>query len=396
MADRETPPLLTVNAGSSSIKLAVFDAGKVAPRLTALIERIGSSEAAAEIRVPGGERSNFALAGDTGADHETALATLLPRIAEAAGGRFAAAGHRIVHGGDAFAAPVPVDDDVLAALERLVPLARTHQPHGIAAIRAVERLGLQIPQIACFDTAFHATIPEAARTMALPEEVRRAGVRRYGFHGLSYQWIAGQLPDLLGPVGEGRVVAAHLGNGASLCGMIGRESRATTMGFTPLDGLVMGERPGLTDPGAVLFMLEEMGMTVSELRDTLFKRSGLLGLSGVSNDMRTLAASDVPEARLALDVYVHRAAREIAAIAGEIGGLDALVFTGGIGENAAPIRAAIVERLGWIGLRLDTAANSKNAPRLSPPGAPPILIVPANEEAVIASDTLHHLQPTQC
>ncbi|MEO1317563.1 MAG: acetate/propionate family kinase [Pseudomonadota bacterium] len=388
MTDTGQGAILTVNAGSSSIKLALF-AGpdEASPDLTALIERIGSAEASASIRLSEGKRVPVPLSGETGASHEAALAHVLPMITEQSGVVVGAAGHRIVHGGDSFAASTLVDETVLTALERLVPLARTHQPHGLAAIRAVAKIWPEIPQIACFDTAFHATLPIAARTLALPAEVRSAGVRRYGFHGLSYQWIARQLPSVLGELAQGRIVVAHLGNGASLCGMVGLKSQATTMGFTPLDGLVMGERPGLTDPGAVLFMVEEMGMSAATLRETLFKRSGLLGLSGISNDMRTLSASEAPEARLALEVYVHRVAREIGAIAAEIGGIDALIFTGGVGENAVHIRAPVVERLAWLGFTLDPDRNATSAATLSPPNSRPIQIIPANEEAIIAAET---------
>ena len=379
--------VLTLNAGSSSVKLALFAPGEEAhPSLSARAERIGSAEASAEITGPDGV-VQLDLSGEAGRDHEAALARLLPEIEKRGGGPVAAAGHRIVHGGARFTAPVAIDDGVMEELERLVPLARTHQPHNLSAIRAVRAVWPGLAQVACFDTAFHATIPQVARTLALPEWLREAGLRRYGFHGLSYRWIADRLPELIGETARGHVVAVHLGNGASLCGMVAGRSVATTMGFTPLDGLVMGERPGLTDPGAILFMLEEIGMDQLELRETLFRQSGLRGLSGISNDMRTLLASDAPGARLAVDVYVHRAVREIGAVAAEMGGLDALVFTGGIGENAAPVRAAIVERLGWLGLRLDRRANAENAPRLSPEGWPPILIVPANEEAVIACET---------
>ncbi|HUF56872.1 MAG TPA: acetate/propionate family kinase [Thermohalobaculum sp.] len=380
--------VLAVNAGSSSIKLALFAPGDTAqPSLDIRAERIGSAEASAKIAPREGESARIAFPGDEGRTHETVLARLLPEVEARAPGPVAAAGHRLVHGGADFTAPVRVDDDVMAALERLVPLARTHQPHNLAAIRAVTAIWPDLPQAACFDTAFHATIPEVARTLALPKWLRDAGLRRYGFHGLSYRWIADRLPDLLGETAERHVIVLHLGNGASLCGMVGRRSTATTMGFTPLDGLVMGERPGLTDPGAILFMLDELGMSTHELRETLFKESGLLGLSGFSNDMRTLLASDEPGAKLAIAVYVHRAVREIGAVAAELGGLDALVFTGGIGENAAPVRAAIVERLGWFGARLDAEANARNARRVSPGGALPILVIRANEEAVIAQET---------
>ncbi|MEM7526086.1 MAG: acetate/propionate family kinase [Pseudomonadota bacterium] len=386
--------VLTVNAGSSSIKLAVFAAADATtPILTGQIERIGTPEITAKLRPEGGDSIPAELGAEGAMGHETALSALLPQIASQAGQPIIAASHRIVHGGVDFTAPVVVDAGVLAGLERLIPLARTHQPHGIAAIRAVEKIWPAIPQVACFDTAFHASVPDSARAIALPKAVRDAGVRRYGFHGLSYQWIADRLPEVLGDRAEGRVIAAHLGNGASLCGMVGRQSRATTMGFTPLDGLVMGERPGATDPGAVLFMLEEMGMDVPALRETLFKRSGLLGLSGLSNDMRTLLGSDAPEAAFAVEVYVHRAVREIGAIAAEIGGLDALVFTGGVGENAAPIRAGIVSRLGWLGLSLDAAANEVGAARISTAASIPAVIVPANEEAVLAQSTMAVLGP---
>ena len=377
--------VLTVNAGSSSVKLALFGpCDAETPRLSAQAERIGGADAAATLRPAGGAREDVPLRDGAGESHEGVLSALLPAVERAGGVAISAIGHRVVHGGPDHTAPVRLDDSVIAALERLVPLARTHQPHALAAIRAVGRLWPETPQVACFDTAFHATIPEVARTLALPARVREAGVRRYGFHGLSYEWIAGALPERLGDAAQGRVVACHLGNGASLCGMVGRESRATSMSFTPLDGLVMGERPGQTDPGAVLFMLEEMGMTLAEVRTVLFKESGLKGLSGLSNDMRTLLASDAEEARLAVGVYVHRIIREIGAAAAEIGGLDGLVFTGGVGENAAPVRARVVEGLAWLGLRLDAGANEANAARISA-GGPPVLVIPANEEAVIAA-----------
>ncbi|MEM9221328.1 MAG: acetate/propionate family kinase [Pseudomonadota bacterium] len=379
--------VLVVNAGSSSIKLAVFGTDGEAPLLSAMVERIGSDAASASVTDSAGARRNVPLQGRAGDTHEGALSALLPVLAEASSLAIAAVGHRIVHGGATFSSSVTIDAAVLATLEKLIPLARTHQPHGLAAIRAVTVLWPDVMQVACFDTAFHTTIPEKARTLALPRTVRDAGVRRYGFHGLSYRWIAQKLKETLGGQAAGRFVVAHLGNGASLCGMVDGQSRATTMGFTPLDGLVMGERPGLTDPGAVLFMVEEMGMDVDALRNVLFKQSGLLGLSGLSNDMRVLLASPSPEARLAVEVYVHRVVREVGAMAAEIGGLDGLVFTGGVGEHASFVRGAILERLAFLGLRFDVSANEKNAPRVSPQFAPPILVIAANEEAVIASDT---------
>ncbi|MEQ9491493.1 MAG: acetate/propionate family kinase [Alphaproteobacteria bacterium] len=376
--------LLIVNAGSSSIKAAVFPASEGdAPLLTAAVERIGSDDASARIRdgsvhpVEAGSPDPKDLHS-----HVDACSWLLTRLQDLSG-TFLAAGHRVVHGGSDFIEPVLVDADVLAKLERLAPLARTHQPHNLAAIRAVADIFPDLPQIACFDTAFHATIPAKARVIALPQSITEKGVRRYGFHGLSYQWIAAHLPPA---AAEGRTIVAHLGNGASLCGMVGGISRATTMGFTPLDGLVMGERPGLTDPGAILFLFEELGMTAGEVRRILFRESGLKGISGLSNDMRVLMTSETPAAKLAVDVYIHRIIREIGAIAAEIGGVDALVFTAGIGENAAAIRARVIEGCGWLGCTLDASANERAACCIS--GADSRMtahIIPTNEEAVIAN-----------
>ncbi len=379
--------ILVVNAGSSSIKAAVFplDGGDAAA-LTAQVDRIGA-DAGVTAKDAAGERLPLPpLPGGAGDSHETALAWLLPQLEALSGLRIGVAGHRVVHGGDRFGKPVPVDDATLDALRDLIPLARTHQPHNIAAIQAVRSLWPDMTQVACFDTAFHATIPEAARTLALPAEIRDKGVRRYGFHGQSYQWIANRLPEIDSTAAAGRTVVAHLGNGASLCGLVAGESRATTMGFTPLDGLVMGERPGLTDPGAILFLFEELGMSPEQVRQTLFKESGLKGLSGLSNDMRTLLASGDPAAKLAVEVYVRRIVREIGAMAAEIGGIDALVFTAGIGENAAPIRAAVVEGCAWLGCALDKAANETGGLCITEATKrPPAYVIPTNEEAVIAA-----------
>ncbi|MBK0399214.1 acetate/propionate family kinase [Limibaculum sp. M0105] len=386
--------ILTLNAGSSSIKFAIFDArAGDDPYLSGLADRIGSD--AATVTAKDADGQPIALpempqaAGET---HETTIAWLLPVLMEHASGTIVASGHRVVHGGTDFVVPAVLDEDALTVLERLVPLARTHQPHALAALRAVGRVWPGVPRIGCFDTAFHSTLSPVARAFALPQWVSDAGVRRYGFHGLSYEWIASRLPKHLGPVADGRVIAAHLGNGASLCGMIARRSQATTMGFTPLDGLMMGERPGVLDPGAVLFMLDEMGLDLAEVRRILFRESGLRGVSGLSNDMRALLASDRPEARFAVDLYVHRAVSQIGAIAAELGGCDALVFTAGVGEHAAPVRARIVEGCGWLGARLDHSANDAAAgggARVisAADSRVPVWVVPTNEEAVIANAT---------
>ncbi len=313
---------------------------------------------------------------------------LLPELQQLAGHKIVAAGHRIVHGGADFAGATVLDDCAVAALERLVPLARSHQPHNLRAVPAVRRVWPWLIQVGSFDTAFHSTIPEVGRHYALPASITSKGVRRYGFHGLSYSWIASRLPLDLGDRGRGRVVVAHLGNGSSLCGMVGLESRATSMGFTPLEGLVMGERPGSLDPGVVLYLFEELKMSPAEVHDLLFKESGLKGVSGLSNDMRTLLASDSPKSKLAVDLYVHRAVREIGAIAAEIGGVEALVFTAGIGENSPEIRARIVEGCRWLGTELDPARNATSHQTISSDTAKvAAYVISTNEEAVIARQT---------
>ncbi len=382
--------VLTLNAGSSSIKAGLFDrhSGN-RPFLSCLAERLGSPEASCTFRdhrrapVEGP-----ALPPEAGQSHEAMLAWLLPALRDLSGAEVVAAGQRVVHGGPEHETACLVDDQVVDALEALVPLARSHQPHELLAIRAALALWPGLPQIACFDTSFHATTPEVQRMIALPQRITQQGVRRYGFHGLSYDWISGRLPAVLGPKADGHVVVAHLGNGASLCGLVDRKSRATTMGFTTLDGLVMGDRPGLTDPGAILYLFDELGLSGQEMRQMLFLESGLRGVSGISNDMRVLMESEDPAAKRAIDLFVYRVVREIGGIAAEIGGIDALIFTGGIGENAAPIRAAIMEGCRWLGLRFDPEANLVHSTYLSPSGASVTAhVIRTNEEAVIARQT---------
>ncbi|MEM8837519.1 MAG: acetate/propionate family kinase [Pseudomonadota bacterium] len=366
--------ILVVNAGSSSLKVALFSVtGGDQPLAVAVAERLGTPDA--RFGLKGMEALTLLpdASDDSAYPHSVALDHLLALLDEHFSDEIVVAGHRVVHGGARFLSPVRIDDMVVTELEALVPLARTHQPYALSAMRSLATRGLQ--QIACFDTAFHATIPERATTYALPKRIRDRGVRRYGFHGLSYAWIARSLRRL--GLQEARVIAAHLGNGASLCGLVSGKSQATTMGFTPLDGLVMGERPGLTDPGAILFMAEEMGLPVSDIRQILFSESGLKGLSGGINDMRQLLASETAEAKLAVDVYCHRIIREAGAIAAEIGGADAIIFTGGVGENAEAIRKRVLDGLSFLGpLSVHTIA--------------------ANEEAMIAEEARAFLASLDC
>jgi acetate kinase len=315
-----------------------------------------------------------------------ALAVLAQAIGARAGGLdVAAVGHRVVHGGAEHSRPIVVDDAVLAKLEKFVPLAPLHQPHNLSAIRAARQALPGVPQVACFDTAFHRGHEPAAELFALPYELYEAGVRRYGFHGLSYEYIAATLPEAAPEIAAGRVIVAHLGSGASLCALKGGRSVDSTMGFTALDGLPMGTRSGQLDPGVVLYLMQARGMTAKEVEGLLYKRSGLLGISGVSNDMRDLLASKEPRAKLAVDYFIFRVARETAALASALGGLDGLVFTAGIGERSAEIRRRVCQSLAWLGVELDAAGNERGGPRISREGTTPSAwVVPTNEELMIA------------
>lgn len=383
--------LLTLNAGSSSLKFAVYPAD-AAPGHDAAYR--GSIEA-----IGGQARFRGTVAGDApseedravaAASHEAALQWVLDWLeARHPGGlSLRAAGHRVVHGGADYRRPVRIDDGVLAALERLVPLSPLHQPHNLAGIRALARLRPEVPQVACFDTAFHHTLPPLAQAFALPREMTARGIRRYGFHGLSYEYIASVLPDHLGGAAEGRVVVAHLGHGASLCALRQRRSVETSMSFTPLDGIPMGSRCGALDPGVLLYLMREEGMRPDQLDELLHHRCGLLGVSGISGDVRTLQASDDPRAAEALDLFAYRTSQAVAAHAAALEGLDALVFTAGIGEHAAAVRAAICRRLAWLGLELDEAANRGHAERISTAGSRvSAWVIPTNEEYMIARHT---------
>jgi len=268
-----------------------------------------------------------------------------------------------------------------------VPLAPLHQPHQLAAIRAVAVAAPEVPQVACFDTAFHRSQPPVAQAFALPRDLTAKGIRRYGFHGLSYEYIASVLPRLAPDRAGGKVVIAHLGNGASMCALDQGRSVATTMGFTAVEGLPMGTRTGALDPGVVLYLIRQEGMSAAEVESLIYERSGLLGVSGLSGDMRTLLASDLPAAKEAVELFVYRIGRELGSLVAALGGLDALVFTGGIGEHAAPVRAAVCRGAGWIGVQLDEAANARGGPLISPPGSVPVWVVPTDENLMIARHT---------
>ena len=380
--------LLVLNAGSSSLKFTVYTkimpgGGEVAA--SGQIEGIGTSPKFAARDGAGRLLVDEPVAGST--DARSALDAIAKWLRSHFGGaNVLGVGHRVVHGGAKYRGPVTVTSQVLADLHELVPLAPLHQPHNLAAIEAVAERMPDVPQVACFDTSFHRGQPAVAEVVALPLDIRRRGVQRYGFHGLSYEYIASVLPRAAPEIAGGRVIVAHLGSGASLCAMKNRRSVDSTMGFTALDGLCMGTRPGAIDPGVILYLVQNLGMSAADLESLLYKKSGLLGLSGISNDMRELLASVAPDARLAVDYFVYRAAKEIGALAAALGGLDALVFTAGIGENSAEIRRRICESCSWLGIELDPDANAAGAARISRPGCPvSAWRIATNEELMIAT-----------
>ena len=396
-----TPVLIVLNAGSSSLKFQVFDIPDEAePRLAwkGLYEGLGG-DAHFIVRDTNGaildERS-----WDPGEElgHEEALMHLIAWLREHQEGRkLVAIGHRVVHGGAAFSSPVLVDESVLQSLEVLVPLAPLHQPHNLEPIRIVRRRLPGMPQVACFDTAFHQSQSDIATLFALPREMRERGVRRYGFHGLSYDYIASVLKHYDPRLAEGRVIVAHLGNGASLCALQGGVSIATTMGFSALDGLPMGTRCGAIDAGVVFFMLREMKLSPEAAERMLYTKSGFLGVSGLSNDMRVLRANAAENAdsRRAIDLFVYRILREIGSLVAALGGIDGLIFTAGIGENDAATRAEVASGLAWAGLTLDERANSTGGPRISTGSGPEVWVIPTNEELVIARQTRSALVAAQ-
>lgn len=385
--------LLVLNAGSTSLKFSLFAATSLDLRLRGEIEGIGhaSSFLARDSRdTVLGEKTWTLPLG-----HTEALEFLLDFLPGAAAyDKLAAVGHRVVHGGRNFSGPVLVSGKVLRELDELVPLAPLHQPHCIAAMRAVFALARSVQQVACFDTTFHGTQPLVARAFALPASITSLGVQRYGFHGLSYEYVASVLPELDARAAAGRTIVAHLGAGSSLCALLAGRSVATTMGFTALDGVPMATRCGNLDPGVVLYLIKQVGMSVQAVEHMLYHESGLAGVSGVSGDMRELVASDKAAAKAAIDLYVYRIGREIGSLAAALGGLDALVFTGGIGEHHPAIRRAVCDSAGWLGVELDAAANDSGGPRISRESSGvSAWVVPADEERVIAQHTMQTLRP---
>jgi acetate kinase len=369
MSTASPEPLIgVINAGSSSVKFSFYEGDRRI--LTGQVEGIGAHPSA----IAAGPNGEKLAPPDLGTKPPTAPSEVLPAIIPWArekldDRRLAALGHRVVHGGLQYSRPARVTPELLAELEALVPLAPLHEPHNLAPIKMAMRLNPELPQVACFDTAFHRTAPEVEQAFALPYTLYEEGIRRYGFHGLSYEYIASVLPERAPEIADGRVVVAHLGNGCSACAMRNRVSVATTMGFTALDGLPMGTRCGELDAGVVLHLIQQKGMSAEQLVDLLYRRSGMLGLSGISSDFRELLASDDPRARFAIEVFRYRVAGHIGSLTSALGGLDGIVFTAGVGENAAPVRSAICQACAWLGLDLDEVANREHKERISAPGS---------------------------
>lgn len=384
--------ILTINAGSSSIKFALFPLAKpISPdaEVSGQIDGIGTAATKMVAKDRSGAKiADQAIAGEQ-VSHDQAFDALLKWFqATQTGWQIVAVGHRVVHGGDRYSQPTVIDATVLAHLTGFIPLAPLHEPHNVAGIRALQALMPEVPQVACFDTAFHRSQPDVAQVFGLPRALTAEGIKRYGFHGLSYEFIARALPEHSHRA-DGRVVVAHLGNGASMSAMVNRKCVATTLGFSTIDGLLMGTRCGNLDPGVVLHLMESKGYTVKDMTRILYKESGLLGVSGISQDMRTLLTSEQPEAREAVELFCYRIVRELGSLVAAAGGIDALVFTGGIGEHAAEVRRRVCLQLEWLGLRLDPEANARHANVISAGNSNvDVLVIPTNEEWMMA----HHAQ----
>ena len=383
--------IAVLNAGSSSIKFSMFvaESGDLTLHLRGQIEGLFTSPRFVAKDRHGKVASKRAWGEGTRLGHEGGIQHLFDFLRqEVSQHRLLGVGHRVAHGGTQFTRPVRVDAGVMQALERLTPLVPLHQPHNLAPIRVLLERAPQLPQVACFDTSFHHSNPPVSRLFALPMEYAEAGIRRYGFHGLSYEYIASVLPQFDPGAAAGRTIVLHLGSGASLCAMRGGQSVASTMGLTGVDGLPMGTRSGSLDPGVLLFLMDQRKMDARAIEKLIYQQSGLLGVSGISSDMRVLLDSDDPRARLAVDLFIYRAGRELGSLVAALGGLDALVFTAGIGEHAAAVRERVCRDAAWIGVRLDEAANAAGGPRISAAGSPVAAwVIPTNEEVIIARHT---------
>jgi acetate kinase len=382
--------ILVINAGSSSVKFSLFVEAR------ADLEMIVRGQVSGLFTEPhftatdaARQKAEKRWEPGTKLGHDGALTHIVEWLKTNHGEehRVAAVGHRVVHGGMDYSTPVKVEPALMRKLEKLVPLAPLHQPHNLTPIRLLFEKLPDLPQVACFDTAFHRTNPAVAQMFALPAKLTEAGVRRYGFHGLSYEYIASVLPTFDERAAKGKTVVLHLGNGASMCAISNGVSVASTMGFTAVDGLPMGTRCGSIDPGVILYLMDQ-GMDARAIEKLIYNESGLLGVSGISSDMRTLLASDDPRAKAACDLFVYRIGRELGSLAAALSGLDAIVFTGGIGENASSVRAAVCRNAGWLGIEIDDDANASGGPRIakaaSPTGA---WVIPTNEELMIARHT---------
>jgi acetate kinase len=388
---------LVLNAGSSSLKFCVYRLGErgwqVAGR--GQIEGIGTSPRLTVKDAQGEVLADEHLDATVSDGHAATGALAVWLRSKWGGARVLGVGHRVVHGGVYYSQPVRLTREILADLQKLVPLAPLHQPYNLAAIEAVFEKLPDVPQVACFDTGFHSGHARVAELIPLPTSICKSGLQRYGFHGLSYEYVASVFPEIAPETARGRVIVAHLGSGASLCALKEGKSVDSTLGFTALDGLCMGTRPGALDPGVVLYLFQSLGLTAKEVESILYKQSGLLGISGISNDMRDLLSKDAPEARLAVDYFVYRTAKEIGALAAVLGGIDGLVFTAGIGENSPEIRQRICEASSWLGVELDAQANTSRKSRISTPQSKvSAWVIPTNEELMIARHTWSLLELT--
>ena len=383
--------ILTINAGSSSVKFQVFAVdgeGRLRRQIKGQMDGIGSRPRLRASDATGEKLAERVYPIENVEDVPAALRVAAEWLREEYRITPLAVGHRVVHGGPDYDRPVLIDHNVVSQIERYAMLAPLHQPHNLAPIRALLENYPSLPQVACFDTAFHRDHDELADHYAIPRRLHDEGVRRYGFHGLSYEYVAKTLPKVAPEIANGRVIVAHLGSGASMCALHGGRSVESTMGFTALDGLPMGTRPGQIDPGVLLYLMSVKGMSPSEVQDFLYRECGLKGLSGVSNDLRELQASDDPNAAFAVEYFVRRVSLNTGMLAAALQGIDAFVFTAGIGENSVSVRAGIAERLGWLGVALDPAENARHSLRISRPETTPVYVVPTDEELMIAQHTV--------